>query len=66
MITFCAEVARHRARVRGAVVARLALAVRVVVDLDAGRVRVERAARRPVETLLAELLRWNVHSCWDC
>lgn len=55
-LTLGTEDAVSGARVARAVVARLALAVGVVVDLHAGRVRVESTTRLPVEALLAQLL----------
>lgn len=42
----------------GAVVARVTLAISVVVVLDAGSMGIERLARLPVEALLAEFLSW--------
>lgn len=57
--TFSAEHSLRGAGVAGAVVASVALAEGVVVDLHAGGVGVEGATRLAVEALLAQLLRWN-------
>lgn len=54
--TFGAEDPRGGARVTGLVVAGVALAVRVVVDLHTRRVRVEGLARFAVEALLTQFL----------
>lgn len=63
--TFSAEYPLRGSGVAGLVVAGVALAVRVVVDLHAGRMRVERVARLLVEALLSQLFCWNENRHFD-
>lgn len=58
--TFGTEDALCRARVASCVVARIALAERIVVDLDTRRVQVEGATCLLVEALLTQFLCWRV------